>query len=131
MNISLKNIVRVIVLLPLTIYFIYCSYYTITEPFNPKYQDCGVIVSRSTDEIIIKYGTKTELYLNIQFDNSGFKSIKCEPTLYFSKKVGDRICTTLNKETSNWHEITMFVGIAVLSSLLIIAFIFLIFYLVD
>ena len=94
----IKNIVRIITLIPLSLYFIYCSYFVITNFNENTYIDCGTVISRLSDEINIKHGTKTELYLNVQFDKSGFRSIECTPTTYFSKKKGDDVCFKLKKD---------------------------------
>ena len=67
MKINIKNIIRLIILLPLSIYSLYSIYYFITNDIKPTYIDCGIVKSKSHDDIIIKYGTETELYLNIQF----------------------------------------------------------------
>ena len=111
-----------IILLLLSIYALYSIYYFITNDMKPTYIDCGIVKSKSYDDIIIKYGTKTELYLNIQFKKTGFKSIKCSPTVYFSKNIGDNICLELNKDTTFQHKIISISGlliISILSSILI------------
>ena len=117
MKINIKNIIRLIILLPLSIYSLYSIYYFITNDMKPTYIDCGIVKSKSYDDIIIKYGTKTELYLNIQFKKTGFKSIKCSPTVYFSKNIGDNICLELNKDTTFQHKIISISGLLILSIL--------------
>lgn len=117
MKINIKNIIRLIILLPLSIYSLYSIYYFITNDIKPTYIDCGIVKSKSHDDIIIKYGTETELYLNIQFKKTGFKSIKCSPTVYFSKNIGDNICFELNKDTTFQHKIISISGLLILSIL--------------
>lgn len=102
-------------------YLIYCCYHCITNSHNPTYLDCGNIISKSNDEVTIKRGIRTELYLNIEFEKSGFRSIKCNPTTYFSKQIGQTVCFNLNKDVSKWYVINNFVGYTVLSILCIIA----------
>ena len=114
MKINIKNIIRLIILLPLSIYSLYSIYYFITNDIKPTYIDCGIVKSKSHDDIIIKYGTETELYLNIQFKKTGFKSIKCSPTVYFSKNIGDNICFELNKDTTFQHKIISVTGLLIL-----------------
>lgn len=107
---TLKNILRTIVLLPLSVYLVYCAFHFITTEINPTYLDCGKVVSKSNDEIPIKYGTRTELYLNVKFNVTGFRSIEVSPTTYFSKKVGDKVCFKLEQKTSDWYIINQAVG---------------------
>ena len=102
---KLKNIVRILLLTPLAMYLLYCCFHFILFENRPQYLDCGTVVSRSNDEVAIKHGTQTNLYLNVQFENSGFRSIECSPTTYFSKKVGDKVCFKLDKPVSEWYHI--------------------------
>ena len=117
MKINIKNIIRLIILLPLSIYLLYSVYYFITNDIKPTYIDCGIVKSKSYDDVVIKYGTKTELYLNVQFEKTGFKSIECSPTTYFSKNIGDNICFELNKDTTFQHKIISISGLLILSIL--------------
>lgn len=96
--------------------------YLITEK---TYMDCGLIVSRSTDEIVIKHGTRTDLYLNVQFDKSGFRSIKVNPTTYFKYKKGERICFDLKKEISIKQMILITIGeMVIVLCLIVVIFLF-------
>lgn len=63
-KIEWRNIVRFLTLIPLSLYLIFCCYHFINES-RPTYLDCGKVISRSNDEVRIKSGTQTELYLNI------------------------------------------------------------------
>lgn len=77
----------------------YCSFEFIYDEFIKKKEiDCGVIISHSSDEISIKHGVSTELYLNIQFEKQGFISKEVSPTLYFKYENGDKICFTINEK---------------------------------
>ena len=100
MKITFKNIVRVISALTVGLYSIYCIFFFFANSHNPTYSDCGKIISKSQDEVVIKYGTSTELYLNIQFEKSGFKSINAKTTDYFHYKKGDTICYDLRQDVS-------------------------------
>ena len=132
MNMKLiKNIIRIITLVPLSLYFIYCSYFVITNFNENTYIDCGTVISRSSDEINIKHGTKTELYLNVQFEKSGFRSIECTPTTYFSKKKGDDVCFKLNKDTNGWQMFNELVGFIVLFVLVILILVGFIYYILP
>lgn len=110
----MKKIISIIILVPLAIYLIYCSYHFITNKINPTFLDCGKIVSKSSDEVAIKRGVRTELYLNIEFKKSGFKSIECEPTTYFSKKIGENVCFHLRQKTDTHYDLSNMIGCVVL-----------------
>lgn len=109
-ELNIRNLIRLIVLTPLVIYVLYCSYYFLTHEMNPQYLDCGIVQSKGSDEVAIKHGSKTDLYLNVQFEKSGFQSINCEPSTYFQYKVGDRVCFNVNTETTTHHQLTMIFG---------------------
>ena len=128
-KITLKNIVRIIVLTPIACFLLFSVYYFLTHEQRPKYLDCGVVVSKSNDEIAIKYGTETKLYLNIEFEKSGFQSIECAPTTYFQQKVGDRVCFDLDEKFNFTHEIKFLVGFLVIVILCVVCAIVLFVYL--
>lgn len=125
---KIKNIVRVVILTPVLTYLFYCVYHLLSNEYNPTFLDCGIVISRSTDEIAIKHGSKTELYLNVQFKKSGFKSINCEPTTYFKYKKGDNVCFNIDKDMGKWYNINNSVGLIVLVILTIMLVLFLLFY---
>ncbi len=112
---SLKNIIRIIILTPLTIYLSYTCYHAIKYDSRPTYLDCGKIESKANDEVSIKHGVETIFYLNVRFEKTGFQSIKCSPTTYFSHEKGDNICFTLNKEMGFWYDINQVIGLMVLA----------------
>lgn len=122
MKVKIKNIARVVILLPLSIYLLYCVYYFGDHKIKPTYLDCGRVVSKSSDEVAIKHGANTDLYLNVQFEKSGFRAIKTKPTTYFSKKVGDSVCFDMEEITTNWHKVTALVGACTLAILGIVGF---------
>jgi hypothetical protein len=106
----LNKMVRYITLIPLSLYLIYCLGYMFTHEARPEYLDCGEIVSKSSDEVAIKHGIQTELYLNIEFDSTWFESIEVSPTTYFEHDVGERICFNLNAKPTIWHYVNQLVG---------------------
>lgn len=106
----MKNFIRFILEKGSILLCIVSSIYFLLNINNTFYKDCGIIISKSTDEIIIKHGTRTDLYLNIQFEKSGFKSVDCDPTLYFQKKKGDDICLKLKKKFSFSQEMFLIFG---------------------
>jgi hypothetical protein len=122
----IKKTIRTMVLVFVTTYLGYCVFHFLSNDVHPTYVDCGKVISKSADEIVIKYGTKSELYLNIQFDKTGFKSIECDPTTYFSKKVGERVCFNLHKQTNTFYEMNGLIGFITLlglASLLLFLFV--------
>ena len=128
---TFRNIVRLIVLVPIGIFLLYSLAYFGNNKLRPEYLDCGKVVSKSNDEVAIKYGVKTELYLNIQFEKSGFRSIECNPTTYFSKKVNERVCFYLDEKTTALHKILFISGGITLAIVGIIVLVFLIMYLLP
>jgi hypothetical protein len=111
---SIKNIVRAVVLIPTLMLVFYCVHYSIKhsilKPMLTTYKDCGIIKSKGNDEVSIKHRTRTDLYLNVQFDKTGFKSILVEPTLYFYYKIGDRACFELHNEVNKQHVTIIVIG---------------------
>jgi len=110
---------------------IYSSFYFFTHEHSPKYTDCGIIKSKSQDEVIIKYGTKTELFLNVEFDKAGFKSVEANPTTYFKYNIGDRICWDLKIPQTDNHYILMMLGAMVVVACSIALGIYFIYWLVK
>lgn len=76
----------------------YHAYQFATKGAHEEKLYCGTVVYRSSDEITIKYGTKTELYLGVEFeDGVGRHAIETDVDTYISKKVGDHVCFSLTK----------------------------------
>ena len=100
---SIKFVIAVILLYGLIFNISYYSHST-------THLECGKIVSHSTDEIIIKHGTRTELYLNVIFDTGISKSINVEPTTYFFHKNGERICFNVDNDTTIFTNILLGIG---------------------
>jgi len=128
---KLKNKIRILTLLPLSIYLIYCCHHFITNEKSPTYLDCGVVISKSNNEVAIKHGSRTELYLNIKFKKSGFRSMVCNPTTYFSKNVGDNVCFNLNEKVSGWYILNSSIGLITLVILGLIILVWFITYLLP
>jgi len=97
MQLNTKNVVRIVLAIPTLMYAVYSIYYFIVNPLKPTYTDCGILRSKSGQEISIKHGSQTQLYMNIDFKESGFKSVEINPTTYFKYKVGDTVCLKLDK----------------------------------
>ena len=110
MKLTTKNILRIIVVSIIGIFLIYCSVIFIIRPEQITYSDCGRLISKSNDEVAIKHGVQTELYLNIQFEKTGFKSINVNPTDYFQFKNGQTVCFTLNQKQSVFDRLSWIIG---------------------
>lgn len=95
----------------------YSMYFTVNDYFELKETDCGIVKGHSSEEIIIKNGTITELYLTIQFEKQGFIAQEVSPTLYFKYKNGDRICLKISKKYPLIEEI--FLGLGIFSFIII------------
>ena len=128
---KILNFIRLLFLCIIGSYLIYASYIFLTKPTHPTYLDCGVVMSKSSDEIAIKNGSRTDLYLNIQFEKSGFKSINTVPTTYFGTKVGQKVCFDLNANETAFDFWTKVTGLTVLFLLSVIGFVLFIVFLVS
>jgi hypothetical protein len=128
---SIKKIIRIVTLTGVGAFLLYCAGFFIINPVYPEYKDCGKVISKSQDEISIKYGVQTMLYLNIQFEKSGFKSVDVCPTTYFKSKIGDNLCFNLNEEVTGWYLVRSCIGAMVLAVLGIVFVFFFIGYLIE
>lgn len=128
---TIRNIVRTLILAPIACFIVYSMCFFIVHPVHPKYEDCGKVISKSQDETVIKYGTETELYLNVQFKKTGFKSVKVGATTYFGTKVGETVCFDLNKDVGVYYMFTMMAGVFFWAVSGIVALVFLIRYLIG
>jgi len=122
----MKRVIKLILASLLGGLMVGSTIYMLTNKSNPTYVDCGVVKSKSADEVAIKHGVTTELYLNIHFKNSGFRAVKVNPTTYFGAQKNEIICFHLNKETTFLHKLLYSIGmisIIVFSFTLIVLFI--------
>lgn len=123
---SVSDLIRYTILtifgITMFVFSIYSTIYFIKTPHIERTSQVGTVISKSQDEVIIKHGTQTELYLNIQFDKVGFKSIEVEPTTYFGSNVGERVVFGLIKEKTGL-QITKFIWGFLVSAIAIIALI--------
>lgn len=86
----------------------YHAYHLATNGAREEKLYCGTVVYRSSDEITIKYGTKTKLYLGVEFeDGVGRHAIETDVDNYISKKVGDHVCFSLTKAQVGIKENTL------------------------
>lgn len=121
-----RIIVRTSILLVLA-FFVFKSMYIFTV--NKQYinhKDTGTIISKSYDEVAIKHGTSTELYLNVQFDKSGFRAMEVGPTTYFKFKKCQRITFDLRDSTEEGNSIYFIMGLMCYVIIGFFSFIFLI-----
>jgi hypothetical protein len=106
-SISISDLIRYAILtifgIAMFVFSIYNTIYFIKTPHIERTSQVGTVISKSQDEVTIKNGTQTELYLNIQFDKVGFKSIEVEPTTYFGSDVGERVSFGLIKEKTGFQ----------------------------
>jgi hypothetical protein len=106
-SISISDLIRYAILtifgIAMFVFSIYSTVYFIKTPHIERTSQVGTVISKSQDEITIKNGSQTELYLNIQFDKVGFKSIEVEPTTYFGSDVGERVSFGLIKEKTGFQ----------------------------
>lgn len=99
---KLRKILKYSIYIIISIYYLYSGYYVYTHPFHTYTKECGRIISKSNDEVSIKHGSRTDLYLNVQFDNR-FESVLVDPTTYFGNNRGENICFNFTDKTTFKH----------------------------
>lgn len=124
---KIRVIVRWTVLIPIIGFLLYSVVFVTCNPITPKYQDCGAVTMKSNDEVAMKYGTRTELYLLVSFDKSGSRAMNVSPTTYFNTRVGDRLCFMLPEPTSVFYFIKLLVGFSTLTILGALCYIYLLY----
>ncbi len=128
---KIRNSLLVIVLLAIVTTLSYSVYHNFTIDQHIHIHDCGIIKSKSTDEVIIKYGTNTELYLNIQFEKVGFRAQQTDPTTYFKYKVGDKVCFDWEQRNPEYDNLWGIIGDMTCAMSTIVATLALIYYLIG
>ena len=103
---SIKYLFKLVFVFIIILYSVHSLIYVYIKGVEPKFLDCGTIVSKANNEIAIKNGLSTELYLNIEFEKSGFRSVKVNHTAYFKNNIGQHVCFYLNEEVNSQHIIT-------------------------
>jgi len=84
-------------------YLIY-NFISSTDKDRVDKQYCGKVVKKSDEEVTIKHGSRTDLYLIVEFDQIGLRSIEVEPNTYFTHNKGDRVCFGLNNYDLNGRK---------------------------
>lgn len=116
----------ILILSSIVIYFLFSIFHFLATPTNPKYKDCGPIVSKSNDEVTIRYGSRTKLYLNINFNKTGFRSIEVSPTTYFGNNVGQNVCFDLKENKSDFYKTNNMLGCILFVLIIIVIFLLII-----
>jgi hypothetical protein len=107
----IRKVIKVIITLGLSLWLGSSVGTYLTNELRTRVTDKGIVVSKSSYEVAIEDGSETELYLNIQFDQHGFKSIKVEPTTYFQKSKGERVIFSWEEQNlHNWKFINYVLG---------------------
>lgn len=124
---KILNFIRWSILGTILIYFIFCMVLSLTNERFPKETQCGKVLKKSYDEVTIKYGSRTDLYLLIDFYNIPTKAINVTETAYLQAEIGKEICLQLSKQQTFFREISFLLGIILnwLSVLGVIVFIIL------
>ena len=111
MKFNIKIVLRILIIASISLYVLRGVKILISGDFHKTFQDCGVVVSKSADEIRIKHGHRTELYLNVQFEKQGFVSKSVTPTTYFKHYKGDRVCFDCMYEVNKFDELNVFLSV--------------------
>lgn len=94
----IKFILRWIIYTLLGSFAIFCAYHCVNMGIrmNTDILECGTVVSKFSDEVAMKHGTRTELILIVKWDSNVSKhrdgDVNVTPTTYQSTKVGQRVC---------------------------------------
>lgn len=92
---------------------IYCTIIAIAFPINPKKQYCGTVIKKFNEEVHIKHGSRTDLYLIVQF--KGFqKAVNVDILTYGNSTINKNICFQLEEKVSNWFRLGQGIGFLVL-----------------
>lgn len=92
----MKKNIKISLLTTFLVYVLFSFYQLYITPFSngkkcATYKDCGIVKSKA--EIVSgKEYITAKLYLNVQFEKNGFKSLDVNPTTYLSSIVGEKIC---------------------------------------
>lgn len=68
------------------------------KEFQKEIRYCGIVTYKSADQVEIKNGHDTELYLGFKNEITGELPIKVGINTYMTHKVGDEICFKLSKD---------------------------------
>jgi hypothetical protein len=127
----MKKIIRIIVLTTLALYACFTSGYFLINNVHPTYKDCGIVRSKSADEVTIKHGTRTDLYLNVDFEKAGFKCVDVSRETYFNSFKGQKVCFDLSLDMPWWHTCFNFSGLFSIILIALFALISIVYYLVE
>ena len=75
--------------------------FSFIEGIGPeKYKDCGIV----REKIIVPQGTRSpsELFLGVDFENSGFKAVKVSVETYMQNKPGNKVCFWVSPDAGFW-----------------------------
>lgn len=94
---DLKKAFSITIVAMLTIWFAGCFVAIIHNMIEEKERNtyCGTITKLFSDEVSVKHGSRTDLYLIINFDNYGQKAVEVDVNTYAGKQVGQRVCFNL------------------------------------
>lgn len=106
------NFIRLILVSIILAYLTFCTILFSELGLHPTKRECGIVKSKFNEEISIKHGTKTELYLMMQFKTFE-KAIEVDVLTYSKAKVNDTLCFNIPIELSNFYHISLFLGLLV------------------
>lgn len=111
-SLTLKESIRLLLLTIIIGYLIYCTALFLIEGLFPKTRECGIVKSKFNEEVSIKHGTKTELYLIMQFKTYE-KAINVDVLTYSKAKVNDTLCFNTDVKRSFFKELSSFIGLLI------------------
>lgn len=127
----MRSFLRKLTIALISIISVYCIWYYFTQEGFPTYLDCGKVIKKSQEEVSIRRGVRTELYLIVEFEKSGLKAQYVNPTTYFKFNKGDTVCFNIQEEVSDSHKAKMFFGFILFMVFCFVLVIFFVAYLVG
>lgn len=92
-------VVKTLLVFTVFVYSLFAIKSFVTKDLWIHYKECGTVVGSSSEDVPIKHGTQTELYLLMQYEHDGFQAQEVGATTYFQykDKIGTKLCFSLTK----------------------------------
>lgn len=118
---DIKQVLKGLLYLIIGITFIITIVYNLNHKFRLYEKDCGTLYMKSYEDIVIKHGTRTELYLIVETKNQGLRSKEVGITEYMTTEIGDLVCMDIYVNQGDYHEVYMIIGAFFMVAIVIVA----------
>jgi hypothetical protein len=118
------------------IFTIFINYYGYRELISNIDQNkekvyCGTTQGIETQLKSVKYGTRTDYYVLVNFDQIGTRLVDVNSETFYTTKPGERICFNLSNRFVYGNKKTTFMGITGLTLSIIVDFLILILIIIE